>query len=377
LPRLARPAAARGGMPLLALLALLPPPLLAAAASSTHRLASEYIRVGLTVGETRLGGHTYLSELSLNQDLFSSSAGFGWTPNLVVNYSEPSPAQPGIDRATLSGTALVTWNGSAAVWHAPTGGTATSNTSGTGDSLTVAGIALGTAAMEEWQLTLQGPGLHWRVKRSMSTSLTALCDRMPTMIFNAEYTETGHVLAASAQIPSFLDSTLAWAPESGRGFVCAIGGDPAASTPPPAGGDSLQHGYWAEGVSNRTAQVIQLSPAGLQLSSVGGTTGSAGGALQFALSVPPSSPGVLGLGYTTITPAVVPGPQQPGSNGWWGMMVIVDRGAQYYVPPGNKTKFHFRESDCGATHCFCDNILKHINQSFAKIGSIQLHGQLN
>ena len=57
--------------------------------SATHQLASDYIRVSVTVGDAQLGRHTYLSELSLNQDRFAGSLGFGWSPNLVVNFSQP------------------------------------------------------------------------------------------------------------------------------------------------------------------------------------------------------------------------------------------------------------------------------------------------
>jgi hypothetical protein len=37
---------------------------------TTHRLASAFIRVGVTVGDPSLRLHTYLSELFLNQDRF-------------------------------------------------------------------------------------------------------------------------------------------------------------------------------------------------------------------------------------------------------------------------------------------------------------------
>ena len=49
----------------------------------TQRLSSDYYRLGFVIGDQSLGGHTYVSELYLNQDHFRRSAGFGWTANLA------------------------------------------------------------------------------------------------------------------------------------------------------------------------------------------------------------------------------------------------------------------------------------------------------
>ena len=40
------------------------------------------------MGDARLGGHTYVSELFLNQDHFERSLGFGWTANMVFDYDQ-------------------------------------------------------------------------------------------------------------------------------------------------------------------------------------------------------------------------------------------------------------------------------------------------
>eukprot|EP01051_Picozoa_sp_SAG22_P007699 SAG22_NODE_551_length_9178_cov_3.565371_1_plen_463_part_00 len=331
-----------------------------AGGGTTYRLANDYVRVGVTVGDARLGRHSYLSELSLNQDLFAGSLGFGWSPNLVVDFSQPgySYRQNCTDRSRLSGTALVSWNGSASAWHAPLGGSATvTATSATGGTVHVTGIELGTAGSEEWTLALAGPQLSWTVRRTMNRALNVTCDRMPALIFNAEYTETGHVLQASAQIPSFVDPGLEWDPASGRGYVCDIAGQPTArrtadGTDPPPGAPA---GYWAEGVSSKLNQTLMLSPSMLALTTVGSRrdidVGGAAAGLKFAICLPPGSAtlpsGNLGLGLTTVQPALAPPSQQHTGTGWWGRFIIVDLGAQYYVPPENTTKYHILPSDCG------------------------------
>jgi hypothetical protein len=321
---------------------------------ATYRLASDYIRVGVTVGDARAGRHSYVSELQLNQDHFAGSLGFGWSPNLVVNFSQPgysyAPGQNRTDRSRLSGTALVSWNGSASAWHAPLGGSATTTATATGGTVHVGGIELGSAGSEEWTLALDGAQLSWTVKRTLAHAVNATCDRMPALIFNAEYTETGHVLKSSAQIPSFVDPGLEWDPASGRGFLCNIAGQPVTQTPD--GSPAAPSGYWAEGVSSKCNQTIMLSPSMLALTSVGSRRDVDGAApLKFAISLPPSSAtlpsGNLGLGYTTIRPTLVPHSEQHTSKGWWGMFIIVDRGAQFYVPPENKTKYHILPTDCG------------------------------
>ena len=134
------------------------------ASSHTHRLANPFYQLGITVGDHSLGNHTYLSELYLNQNHFRKSAGFGWTANLLRNYSQAGLA----NRGRLSGTALVTVapDGCSQQWHAPMGGSVTVATMPNGSVVaTVSGIALGTAASETWVISINGPSLTWVVTR--------------------------------------------------------------------------------------------------------------------------------------------------------------------------------------------------------------------
>ena len=67
--------------------------------------------------------------------------------------------------------------------------------------------------------------------------------------------------------------------------------------------------------------------------------------------MPPGLGGYLGLGYSTVPPAISP-PAQNAAVGWWGsfIMVCADAshcGAQYFVPPGNQTKYHVEAASCG------------------------------
>ncbi len=187
----------------------------AGALGTTLRLSSDHFRVGVTVGDETLGGHTYVSEFFLNQDHFERSAGFGWTANMAFNYSQNNGVT---NRGRLGGTALVTVDSAgSSTWHAPLGGTP--ELSFDKQTLLIADIALGTAATENWTIALDGSSLRWDVARTMGNrSVNATCDRGPTVVINAEYTTTGHVLNRSTQIPSFLDATLQWDPLSGVGF---------------------------------------------------------------------------------------------------------------------------------------------------------------
>jgi hypothetical protein len=348
---------------------------------STHRVGNEYYRLGMTVDDDVQNGHTYLSELSINQDLFPHSAGFGWTANLLFNYSQRASVS---NRGRLSGTALVTLGPSGvSTWHAPVGGHISHHNL---TAITVSGVALGTVAAEEWQVAVEGPTLTWGVSRVMLEDVVATCDRMPTLVFNAEYTTTGHVLHTSAQIPSFLDATLRWDPLSGVGFQCGIGGYPASNRDRGGGGWSgvsrlesggggraeggsrgaplPSPGIWTEAVTNRTAQEIMLSPSSIKWKSRGTRASSTGSsidsssasasALMFALTYP-TAPGtgggdtVMALGYTTMEPPghSPPPPGGGGPRGWWGEFIIVSGVTQYYVPPGNTTKYHILAADCG------------------------------
>eukprot|EP00040_Diaphanoeca_grandis_P036193 m.229955 g.229955 ORF g.229955 m.229955 type:complete len:865 (+) comp33566_c0_seq2:111-2705(+) len=312
--------------------------------SNTFRIENEFYRVGVTVADTTLGDHTYVSELFINQNQFSRSSGFGWTANLLFNYSQHQGVS---NRGRLSGTALVTVaNNSTNEWHAPTGGSAAVRSS---TSLVISNINLGTAAVETWTLSLNGPGITWDVKRTMGPhDVNATCDRMATFVFNAEYTTTGHVLYTSAQIPSFLDATLEWDPLSGVGFECDISGNPVNPSTPST---PASPGYWTEALSQRTNQSILLSPSSLQLTSSATRVGNK--PLLFAVSYP-TDPGTGGgdttmaLGFTTMRPpshAQLSPPVTPSD--WWGFYIIDPSGAQWYVPPANTTKYHFLPSDCG------------------------------
>ena len=330
--------------------------LAAAAPAATLRLSSDYFRLGVTVGDETLGGHTYVSELFLNQDHFTRSAGFGWTANMAFNYSQGSGVT---NRGRLGGTALVTVDSAGiSAWHAPLGGAP--QISPDLKTLSITGIALGTAATEDWTIVLDGPSLHWGVVRTMGNhSVNATCDRGPTIVINAEYTTTGHVLNRSTQIPSFLDATLQWDPLSGVGFgtlrlsrshsaiprvapphseikltacperygmLCVSGpaechisgyaannslaGDDsvAASGAAPATPTAAAPGFWTEALTNRTAQTVLLSPSSMELATdASATTNGVESDLFFALSYP-TTPGTGGgdttmaLGLTTIKP---------------------------------------------------------------------------
>ena len=299
-----------------------------AAPSATHRVQNEYFKVAVVVGDETLGGHTYLSELFLNQDHFARSAGFGWTANLVFNYSQRSGTT---NRGRLSGTALVTVDrGGNSTWHAPLYGTVAAAPAVQEPGATVlriAGIALGTAATESWTIALRGPAISWGVERTMGPrGVNASCDRGPTLVLNAEYTTTGHVLRTSTQIPSFLDANLMWDPLSGTGFECHISGYAANQTAlaaAAAGSDSVPAavpptaaapGFWSEALTARTSQNILLSPSSMALASTATAAGTTDGAVEssspplyFALSYP-TTPGTGGgdttmaLGLTTIRP---------------------------------------------------------------------------
>ena len=327
---------------------------------TTHRIANEYYRLGVTVNDAAHGGHTHVSELQLNQDQF----GFGWTANLLFNFSQGMGVS---NRGRLSGTALVTLGSDGtSVWHAPTGGSVSLHNA---TAITVASIELGSAADEEWRLALDGPNLTWAVRRVVRENVEATCDRMPTLVFNAEYTTTGHVLRTSAQVPSFLDATLRWDPLSGVGFQCDIGGYPANRTKARTNNNvaslktSPSPGAWTEALTNTTTQRVLLSPSSLKFNSRGGllrTGASAASAastppLMFALTYP-TTPGtgggdtVMALGFTTMQPPSH-APVPSGAQGWWGEYIIVGGVDQFYVPPANTTKYHILASDCG-TVCF-------------------------
>lgn len=334
-----------------------PPP--AAGGCCIHRVANDYYRLGVTVGDAALGGHTYLSELSLNQDHFARSVGFGWTANLAFNYSQHLQWT---NRGRLGGTALVTVNGSgASTWHAPLGGKASLVDGGA--RLIVRGIALGTAATETWTISLSGAKLDWVVERTMGPeAVVATCDRGPTIVFDAEYTTTGHVLRTSAQVPSFLDADLQWDPGSGLGFQCHISGVPANPTTAGEGvhaPTAAAPGFWTEAITNRTSQKILLSPSSMQLTATASIAaagdGTASSPLYFALSYP-TTPGTGGsdttmaLGTTTIKP---PSTVTYGSPdiGPWGSFLIAEGGsAEYYVAPfpHNTSKHHIVG---GALYC--------------------------
>ena len=218
-------------------------------------------------------------------------------------------------------------------------------------------------------------------------ALNATCDRGPTFVLNAEYTTTGHVLHTSAQIPSFLDPTLMWDPESGVGFECHISGYPANRTstrnargkgnhtPEVSDPNSNALGFWTEALTNRTSQAILLSPSSLQLTTSASITTTQHQHEQhtqreqpffFALGYP-TDPGTGGgdttmsLGLTTIQP-----PSHPphtaggGGTGTWGSFVICQDNqghlcgsAQYFVPPypHNTTKHHITATMCSKTPC--------------------------
>ena len=300
----------------------------AAAATETHRLANEFFRLGVVVDDASLGGHTFVSELYLNQDHFERSIGFGWTANMLFNYSQHMQVT---NRGRLSSTALVTVGadtGAAGVWHAPIGGVATLDMQA--QVLVIRDIALGTAATETWTLSLAGSALRWDVERVVKNATNATCDRGPTLVINAEYTSTGHVLHTSAQIPSFLDSTLQWDPLSGVGFQCHITGIPAnrtvavdvaeAAPPPPPVPTENAPGFWTEALSNRTTQDILLSPSSVQLATsaritveegdrASSSTRADGASFPVMLALAyPTDPGTgggdttLSLGLTTIQP---------------------------------------------------------------------------
>jgi hypothetical protein len=121
----------------------------------------------------------YISELYLNQSAFSQSAGVGWTANMVVN-STQNTFRPGYELlGYMSGTALVTGNGSDTKWHAPLGGCVTTTTTTTtttattsakehgAGTITVGNISLGTAAVETWTITIDGDRVEWSVTRVM------------------------------------------------------------------------------------------------------------------------------------------------------------------------------------------------------------------
>ena len=113
-------------------------------------------------------GHTYISELYLNQDHFGRSEGFGWTANMVFNYSQGCGVT---NRGRLSGTALVTLDeAGSSTWHAPLGGTVAQKAQG---QITVAGISLGTAAVEEWVITLDASSVDWSVSRIIGHTASA------------------------------------------------------------------------------------------------------------------------------------------------------------------------------------------------------------
>jgi hypothetical protein len=288
------------------------------ATTTTHRLTNEYFRLAVVVGDASLGGHTYVSEVFLNQDHFERSLGFGWTANMVFNYSQHMPVT---NRGRLSSTGLVTVDETgASAWHAPLGGTGVITPQQ--QQLVISGIALGTAATETWTIALNGSSLRWDVDRTMGkTTVNATCDRGPTLVINAEYTTTGHVLHTSAQVPSFLDPSLLWDPLSGVGFQCHISGQPVNRSTGGGGGGggavsvgptAAAPGFWSEALSNRTTQTILLSPSLMQLATtataeISSTGGEEPAPLMMALSYP-TDPGTgggdttLSLGLSTIRP---------------------------------------------------------------------------
>ena len=79
-------------------------------------------------------------------------------------------------------------------------------------------------------LMILGIGLACSFRSASHHRPAATCDRGPTLVLNAEYTTTGHVLHTSTQIPSFLDANLMWDPLSGTGFECHISGNAATTT---------------------------------------------------------------------------------------------------------------------------------------------------
>ena len=287
------------------------------------------------------------------------------------NYSQHSGVT---NRGRLGGTALVTVDSAGnSAWHAPLGGTPTLSADGT--RLSIAGIALGSAATEQWTIALNGASLTWEVERTMgATAVNATCDRGPTIVINAEYTTTGHVLNRSTQIPSFLDATLAWDPLSGVGFECHISGYAVNNTRDrfdahdwvEGAPTAAAPGFWTEALSNRTAQNIHLSPSAMQLTTKAtlATTGGQTSPLFFALSYP-TDPGTGGgdttmaFGLTTIRPpSRAPASPNAGSpSGPWGSFAMCKDSAgklcgaaQFFIPPHphNTTKHHVTAQSCGA-----------------------------
>ena len=372
--------------------------------SNVVRIETSRYRLGVAVGDAAVGGITAVTELYINQDGFPGSDGFGWSANLLYNYTQHTNNNAG----RLSGTGIVTVNATGQTqWHAPIGGKVMGpathagqgqpHDSGRGpyaptltalqSSIQITGIALGTVATETWNITLAGDGLHWGITRTFTntrhdsslpagsagaagsadgTAVHVVCDRAPTLVFNAEYTTTGHVLKRSAQIPSFLDAGLKWDPESGTGFVCDVGGVPVHTS---GGSPQPSPGKWTLAYTQRTTQEVALSPSSLAwassstLRTINPTHSHGMRATAEALESPlfvlsyPTFPGTGGgdttmaLGVSTITPPSRPPVPSANVGGAWGMYIISPDAAQWYVPPSplNTTKHHIQAAECGTT----------------------------
>ena len=216
----------------------------------------------------------------------------------------PDPC-PNTPKALLVTANCSIGNGSAdpalVSWAGATGGSVVASNS---THASIAGVAVGPHALEDWELNVAS-GLSWAVVRRYTTAVTLLCDRGPALVLNTQYDLT---FPGGSQIPSVLDPTGRLNASDGAGFACPLGDG--------------QDTAWvlAAALPDGEPRTVLLAPALVSFTSVTtcATSGNGGGdavpcGLAFAW---PRWPGVgggettLGLGLSVYSPdSGAPGPR--------------------------------------------------------------------